>query len=102
VDRFVTTVDVQQTLLGLLGLEPCGAEQAAGRVRPSCAVLPHRGETRRSSTVPWVTGPGSSRLGTSSRNVQGARDHILFDRLEDADQVENLFGRPRTEASSGS
>jgi arylsulfatase A-like enzyme len=97
VDRFVTTVDVQQTLLGLLGIEPCGEEQG----RDASPLL-------RGREIPWrdeafIYGTLRDRAGIFTPRyelayVWGARDHVLFDRLEDPDQVVNLFARPSHQA----
>jgi arylsulfatase A-like enzyme len=91
---FVTAVDVQQTLLGLLGVSPSGAEQG----RDASPLL-------RGGTVPWrdeafLYGTLGDRAGIFTPRwelayVRGARDHILFDRREDPDQINNLFTDPR-------
>jgi len=93
VEEFVTTVDVQQTMLGFLGVAPCGVEQG----RDASPLLQGR-------SVPWrdeafIYGTLGERAGIFTPRyelacVEGARDHILFDRLHDPDQVHNLFAEP--------
>jgi arylsulfatase A-like enzyme len=93
VGNFVTAVDVQQTLLGFLGVAPSGQEQG----RDASPLL--RGEK-----VPWrdeafIYGTVKDKAGIITPRwelayVKGARDHILFDRAADPEQVENLFHRP--------
>ncbi len=91
VDRFLTTVDVQQTLLGLMGVEPSGDEQG----RDASPLL--RGEEfldRQDEA--FIYGTAFNRAGIITPEfqlayVRGARDHILFDRRSDPLQTRNLF-----------
>ncbi len=90
VDQFISSVDVQQTLLGLLGLTSSEATQG----RDASPLL--RGER-----IPWedevfIYGTAYDRAGIITPGYELACvkediDHILFDRRNDALQVKNLF-----------
>ncbi|MDW7656175.1 MAG: sulfatase-like hydrolase/transferase [Bacillota bacterium] len=93
IDSFVSTVDVQQTLLGLAGISPCGREQG----RDASPLL--RGEN-----MPWVDeafiyGSMKNRIGIFTPEfelayVKEAVDNLLFDRVRDPLQQQNLFSDP--------
>ncbi|MBA4388113.1 MAG: sulfatase [Verrucomicrobia bacterium] len=92
IDRFITTVDFQQTLLGLLGLAGCGREQG----RDASPFF-------RGKAVEWTDEAfihhsrfGYSGIFTPVFELGLARcgEHILFDRRHDPDQVDNLAERP--------
>lgn len=92
VDHIISTVDFQPTLLGLLDLAPSGREQG----RDASALL--RGES-----VPW---DNVSHLHHSSLESAGIftpefelalckdQQSVLFDRVNDPDQLHNLFDNP--------
>ena len=91
VERIVCTVDFQQTLCGLMGIRPSGREQG----RDACPLL--RGEQ-----VDWVDEAlihhsTHERAGIFTPEFELAyvkdSDHILFDRKNDPDQANNLFGQ---------
>jgi len=92
VDHIVSTVDVQPTLLGLMGIEPSGREQGRDASAAVCgkkadwadeSLMHHSSLTRAGIFTPEYelavlqTGPG-----------------ILFDRRNDPEQVHNLYGDP--------
>ena len=90
VDHFVTTVDVQQTLLGLLGLPAHGIDQG----RDASPLL--RGDQLSWQDEAFIYGTAYNRAGIFTPEyelayIQGEEDHILFDRREDPLQVNNLF-----------
>lgn len=89
-DRFVTNVDVQQTLLGLMGIEPCGREQG----RDASGLL--RGKRRKWEDVAWIHHSSLKGAGifTPRRELvlRSNGDHMLFDRIADPEQTNNLAG----------
>jgi uncharacterized sulfatase len=95
VDSFLTAVDVQQTLLGLLGIPANGTEHGrdgSGLIRGEGAEPSWRDEA-------YVYGTAFNRVGIFTPDyelayVMGARDHILFDRRRDPLQTANLFHNP--------
>ena len=94
---YISIVDFQQTLLGLLGLSPTGDEQG----RDASAFL--KGETLRwrdeifihPSDVPrtGIITPEYelAYVGKGWERKQEFSDHILFDRINDPDQKNNLY-----------
>lgn len=95
VDRVVASVDFQQTLLGLVGVESCGREQG----RDASALL--RGETTAWTDEAFIHHPSHRWAGvfTPDREyaVHASGYPMLFDRVEDPDQLENLAGRMEEE-----
>ena len=96
VDRICSTVDFQQTLLGLMGVEPTGREQGAdaspflrGRsvAWEDAAFLYHTDHECAFEYAGIVTHEHHLVLAKSGES-------ILFDRLSDPDQTNNLFGDP--------
>ena len=90
VDQFVTTVDAQQTLLGLLGLRACGRDEG----RDASPLL--RGEQLPWQDEAFIYGTAYNRAGIFTPEyelayIKGEEDHILFDRREDPLQMSNLF-----------
>ncbi len=93
VNAFVSSVDVAQTVLELLGL-PADERQQGRSAAPWL-----RGEE-----VPWqdevfIYGTAYNRAGIITpayelAYVKGSEDHILFDRQRDPQQVNNLFHDP--------
>ncbi|WP_206109205.1 sulfatase-like hydrolase/transferase [Paenibacillus sp. HB172176] len=102
VDRIVSIVDFQQTLLGLLGLPPCGREQG----RDASPLL--RGDSPEWTDEAFIHPNDVPRAGIFTPDFELAyvgrgwkreenhafRDHILFDRRKDPNQLHNLFGLP--------
>jgi uncharacterized sulfatase len=93
VDEFISSVDVQQSLLELLGVPLGGAEQG----RDASPLL-------RGQRIPWqdevfIYGTAYDRAGIVTPEYELAyvlqgEDHILFDRRVDPWQERNLFYRP--------
>ena len=92
IDRFVTNVDVQQTLLGLMGIQPCGREQG----RDASPLL--RGEK-----FPWKDEAMIHHSSLESAGIftpeyelvlKADGSHMLFDRLKDPEQTRNLRDNP--------
>lgn len=94
VSRFLTTVDVEQTLLGLMGVEASGDEQGRDASR-----LLRAEEFSDWQDEAFIYGAAFDRAGIITLEfqlayVRGARDHILFDRRSDPLQTRNLFHDP--------
>ena len=90
VNRVIASVDFQQTLLGLVGLEPCGREQG----RDGSGLL--RGESVTWEDEAFVHHPSHQWAGVYTPEhlyaVHSSGYGKLFDRERDPDQRENLFG----------
>jgi len=88
IERFVTNVDVQQTLLGLMGIPPCGREQG----RDASPLL--RGEkiAWKDEAMIHHSSLESAGIFTPEYELVLKSDgkHMLFDRLKDAEQTTNL------------
>ena len=89
VQEVVSTVDFPQTLLGLLGLAPSGRAQG----RDASALL-------RGGRCEWANEAflhhsefDFAGIFTDRHELALARcgDHVLFDRVDDTDQIRNLF-----------
>ena len=89
-DRIFSTVDFQPTILSLMGVGPCGREQG----RDGSALLTGR-------PIEWVDEAfihhsSLERAGIFTPEFELAYvkddEAILFDRLNDGDQVHNLYG----------
>ncbi len=91
-ERFVTTVDVQQTLLGLMELAPSGREQG----RDASPLL--RGERIAWDDAAWIHHASLDAAGifTPSHELVLRKNgaHWLFDRRKDPEQVNNLADDP--------
>lgn len=90
VEEFVTNVDVQQTLLGLMGIPPCGREQG----RDASGLL-------RGQSVDWKNEAMIHHSSLESAGVftpeyelvlKGDGKHMFFDRVNDPEQTRNLHG----------
>jgi uncharacterized sulfatase len=92
INHFVTNVDVQQTLLGLIGIKPCGREQG----RDASCLL--RGEEVRWTDEAMIhhSTLESAGIFTSKHELvlKSNGDHTLFDRLSDPEQTKSLFTNP--------
>jgi len=89
VDNIVSTVDFQTTILSLMDIEPSGREQG----HDASAIL--QGQKADWPDVSFIHHASMKRAGIFTRQyelayVQG-NDHILFDRTNDPEQVNNLF-----------
>jgi len=89
VDRFVTTVDFQQTLLGLLGVPAAGAEQG----RDASPFL--RGEITEWTDEAYFHHSHFDFTGLFTPayelGLASGGEHVLFDRVNDPDQRVNLY-----------
>ena len=92
VERFVTNVDVQQTLLGLMGIEPSGREQG----RDASPLL--RGEEIEWKDEAMIHHSSLEGAGIFTPKyelvLKSNGQHMLFDRLNDPEQTRNLCGEP--------
>lgn len=92
IDRFVTNVDVQQTLLGLMGIERCGREQG----RDASPLL--RGEQAEWTDEAMIHHSSLQSAGIFTPAyelvLKADGNHMLFDRLNDPEQTRNLSGNP--------
>jgi uncharacterized sulfatase len=93
VNECVATVDVQPTILGLLGISPSGREQG----HDASGLL--RGEEIGWRDEAFIHHSSLERAGIFTPEWQLAlvkdADAILFDRRNDPDQVRNLYRDPR-------
>ncbi len=89
VDRVVASVDFQQSLLGLVGLEVCGREQG----RDASGLL--RGEAIDWEDTAFVHHPSHKWSGVFTPDYAYAEHEsgygMLYDRTRDPDQITNLF-----------
>lgn len=95
VDQVVTNVDFQPTLLNLIGVEPSGREDG----RDASPLLQNK-------DIPWsneaIIHPNNSLFHTGIFTDQyelaygpdGFKDHVLFDRKKDPEQMKNLYNEP--------
>lgn len=92
INRMVSMVDFQQTVLGLMGIKPCGREQG----RDASPFLTGT-ETEWKDEV-FLHHDSFERAGIVTREYQLAyikdSEHILFDRVNDPLQMTNLFYDP--------
>ena len=93
VDNIVSTVDFQPTVLSLMGIEPSGREQG----KDASALIQGRKTDWRD--VSFIHHASLKRAGIFTKKYELAyvqnNDHILFDRLNDPEQVNNLFNDPK-------
>ncbi len=92
IEPIVSTVDVQPTLLNLMGIDPCGREQG----HDASPLL--RGEKADWEDVSWIHHSSLARAGIFTPEyelalIQGG-GHILFDRKNDPKQIDNLYNDP--------
>jgi len=92
VERFVTTVDFQQTILSVLGTAPSGREQG----RDASVLLDGAGDGWRDEAFFHHNRFDFAGIFTPRYELGLARcgEHVLFDRLNDPDQVTNLIDDP--------
>jgi len=90
VEQFVTNVDAQQTLLGLMGIEPSGREQG----RDASPLL--RGEKIEWKDEAMIHHSSLESAGIFTPKyelvLKASGQHMLFDRLNDPEQAKNLSG----------
>ncbi|MHC4717268.1 MAG: sulfatase-like hydrolase/transferase [Planctomycetota bacterium] len=92
VERFVTTVDFQQTILSLMGVAPSGREQG----RDATVLLGRGGDDWRDEAFFHHNRFDFAGIFTGAYELGLARcgEHVLFDRVNDPEQVRNLIGDP--------
>ena len=92
INHFVTNVDVQQTLLGLMEIKPSGREQG----RDASPLL--RGEKCEWKDEAMIhhSSLESAGIFTSEYELvlRANGSHMLFNRLNDPEQTKNLHGNP--------
>ena len=92
VDNVMSTVDFQPTVLGLMGVDACGREQG----RDGGALL--RGREPAWDDCAYLHHSSHTRAGVFTRRHELALvadgESVLFDRINDRDQVNNLFREP--------
>ncbi|MFH1881573.1 MAG: sulfatase-like hydrolase/transferase [Planctomycetota bacterium] len=100
INQFVTNVDVQQTLLGLIGIKPCGREQgrdASGLLRLSST------PTGKGEKTEWADEAMIHHSSLVSAGIftpeyelvlKANGNHMLFDRLKDPEQTKNMYNNP--------
>jgi arylsulfatase A-like enzyme len=99
VDHVVASVDFQQTLLGLVGLNPCGREQG----RDASGLL--RGEEGAWDDEAFIHHPSYQWSGIFTPEVAYARHKtgygMLYDRVNDPVERNNLYGNSASRLSEG-
>lgn len=92
IDNIVSTVDFQPTTLGLMGLAVSGREQGRDA---SALLLGKRADWKDEA---FIHHSSLTRAGIFTAQYELAyvkdSDHILFDRINDPEQVKNLFHDP--------
>jgi uncharacterized sulfatase len=92
VKDIISTVDVQQTILGLMGIRPSGKEQGID----ASPLL--RGEKLDLRQESFLHHSMLDKAGIFTPKYQLAyvknRDHVLYDRINDPEQKKNLFYDP--------
>ena len=92
VEQFVTNVDMQQTLLGLMDIEPSGWEQG----RDASSLL--RGEEIEWKDEAMIHHSSLEAAGIFTPQyelvLKSSGQHMLFDRLNDPEQTSNLCANP--------
>ncbi|MBE3097383.1 MAG: sulfatase-like hydrolase/transferase [Planctomycetes bacterium] len=92
VDAFVTNVDVQQTVCGLVGVKPGGREQG----RDASPLL--RGEKAEWEDAAWIHHSSLEGAGLFTPKyelvLKAGGQHMLFDRPKDPEQTKNLADDP--------
>jgi uncharacterized sulfatase len=93
INNFVTNVDAQQTLLGLMGFKSCGREQgrdASGLLRGLRIGWKNEAMIHHSSLQ-------SAGIFTPKYELvlKAKGNHMLFDRINDPEQTKNLYNNPK-------
>jgi uncharacterized sulfatase len=93
INNFVTNVDVQQTLLGLMKIKPCGREQG----RDASGLL--RGEKIKWTDEAMIHHSSLESAGIFTPEyelvLKAKGNHMLFDRINDPEQIKNLYNIPK-------
>ncbi|NQU20140.1 MAG: sulfatase-like hydrolase/transferase [Candidatus Nealsonbacteria bacterium] len=96
IDRIVSTVDVQPTLAGLMGVAPSGREQGHDASPMLC------GRKTEWTDASWLHHSSLERAGVFTPEYELALirggGHILFDRVNDPEQTRNLYSDPAKKA----
>ena len=92
INNFVTNVDVQQTLLGLMGFKSCGREQG----RDASGLL--RGEKIKWTDEAMIHHSSLESAGIFTPEyeliLKAKGNHMFFDRINDPEQIKNLYNNP--------
>lgn len=92
INNFITSVDVQQTLLGLMEIKPCGREQG----RDASGLL--RGQKNEWTDEAMIHHSSLNSAGIFTPDyelvLKANGNHMLFDRLNDPEQMKNLNNNP--------
>lgn len=102
IDRMISLVDFQQTLLGVLGITPCGREQGRDaspllqgeRIEWMDEVYIHPNDVPRAGIFTPDYELAYVGRGWQRETHHAFQDHILFDRRKDPNQLNNLFRLP--------
>ena len=93
IDNIASTVDFKPTMLRLMGFEPTGTEQGYD----ASALL--QGKKTNWQDISFIHHSSLKQAGIFTPQYELAyvkdNDHILFDRVNDPDQVNNLFNDPK-------
>ncbi len=93
INNFVTNVDVQQTLLGLMEIKPCGREQG----RDASGLL--RGNKTKWTDEAMIHHSSLEAAGIFTPEyelvLKAKGNHMLFDRVHDPEQTKNLYNNPK-------
>jgi len=100
INQFVTNVDVQQTLLGIMGIKPCGREQgrdASDLLRLSSTPI-GEGEKTEWADEAMIHHSSLKSAGIFTPKyelvLKANGNHMLFDRLKDPEQTKNMYNNP--------
>lgn len=102
IKEFVNIVDFQQTVLGIMDLEPCGKEQG---IDASPLLLGQKMDWKNEAYVHPNDVPRAGIItpeyelayvgrGWQKEESHEFKDHVLFDRRNDPNQMNNLFDNP--------
>jgi len=97
VEEFITNVDIQQTLLGLMSIPPSGREQG----RDASALLLGRDVAWNNEAMIHHSSLESAGVFTSEYELvlQADGNHMFFDRTNDPEQTRNLCGHEEHKAT---
>ena len=92
INQFVTNIDVQQSLLGLIGIKPCGREQG----RDASGLLQGKKIEWTDEAMIHHSSLESAGIFTPEYELvlKAKGNHMLFDRLNDPEQTKNLYNNP--------
>lgn len=100
VNRYVSIVDFQQTLLNVVGLEPSGNEEGRDAtpliygqdIEWVDEIYIHPSDVPRAGLITPTYQLAYVGRGWNRPEDHKFKDHILFDRVKDKEQLHNLFG----------